>query len=242
MNWQWIDDNKLKKRERCSCNTTALWYIYIWKDSLCVLLHRFIRLAYLSARIFRCGTPKPQLLTIHAVSKAAKNPRAIPVPRGQKGCGTEHKKWLWHLKTTLAINQASRADGFHTASDYRRYESHESRRRWGTTQLRGSTKLPVLAQGDRRLRTKRPCVKHGAALSSRRTSEPKWIRHWRACVWQTVVGFLMMMWPWYCASSCESAGTSVLSWRQILACTREQWGFLVRLIQLTGWYKTPSWM
>lgn len=57
-----------------------------------MLLHGLIGLAHLSARTFRCGRPIPQLLTIHAVSKAARNPRAIPVPRGQKGYGTEHKK------------------------------------------------------------------------------------------------------------------------------------------------------
>lgn len=44
-----------------------------------------IALQYLSARTCICAVPFPQLLTIHAVSKAARKPRAIPVPKGQKG-------------------------------------------------------------------------------------------------------------------------------------------------------------
>lgn len=44
-----------------------------------------IPLQYLSARTCICGVPFPQLLTIHAASKAARKPRAIPVPKGQKG-------------------------------------------------------------------------------------------------------------------------------------------------------------
>lgn len=44
---------------------------------------------YLSANISRGFLPCAQPLTIHAVSKAAKKPRAQPVPIGQKGCEQE---------------------------------------------------------------------------------------------------------------------------------------------------------
>ena len=44
------------------------------------------RKPHLSASISRGFLPCAQLLTIQAVSKAARNPRAQPVPIGQKGC------------------------------------------------------------------------------------------------------------------------------------------------------------
>ena len=44
---------------------------------------------YLSANISRGFLPCAHPLTIHAVSKAARKPRAQPVPIGQKGCEQE---------------------------------------------------------------------------------------------------------------------------------------------------------
>lgn len=58
----------------------------------CVLLRSRMKPSHRSARTLRWGTPMPQLLTIHAVSKEARNPRAIPVPRGQKGCREQSMK------------------------------------------------------------------------------------------------------------------------------------------------------
>lgn len=49
------------------------------------ILNIATEMKYLSARTFICGVSFPQLLTIHAASKAARKPRAIPVPKGQKG-------------------------------------------------------------------------------------------------------------------------------------------------------------
>lgn len=42
--------------------------------------------SHLSASSSRGGVPWSQLFTIHAVSKAARKPRAQPVPMGQNGC------------------------------------------------------------------------------------------------------------------------------------------------------------
>lgn len=61
-------------------------------------------------------------------------------------------------------NKASRADGFHTVSDYRAYEAHESQWCWGTSSCTAQ-QAPHFNSGDRRLHTNRPCVKHSAALS-----------------------------------------------------------------------------
>lgn len=50
---------------------------------------------HLSASTSRGGVPWSQLFTIHAVSKAARKPRAQPVPMGQNGYKRTHAKfWL----------------------------------------------------------------------------------------------------------------------------------------------------
>lgn len=51
-------------------------------------------LTHLSARISSGLFPFAQPFTIHAVSKAAKKPRAQPVPIGQNGC----KQKAWHTQ------------------------------------------------------------------------------------------------------------------------------------------------
>lgn len=47
---------------------------------------------YLSARTSKGLVPRDQLRTIQAESIAARKPRAIPVPMGQKGCEEDRKQ------------------------------------------------------------------------------------------------------------------------------------------------------
>lgn len=54
---------------------------------------------HLSASSSRGGVPWSQLFTIHAVSKAARKPRAQPVPMGQNGCERKHAKFQLTLRT-----------------------------------------------------------------------------------------------------------------------------------------------
>lgn len=90
---------------KSSCNT-------LWSATPCSGSKQMTDLqAHRSARTFRCGTPRPQLLTIHAVSKEARKPRAMPVPRGQKGC-REHtaKDSLWSNITVISITYVGFTD------------------------------------------------------------------------------------------------------------------------------------
>lgn len=53
---------------------------------------------YLSARTSKGLVPRDQLRTIQAESIAARKPRAIPVPIGQKGCkGKRHRVQVTQL-------------------------------------------------------------------------------------------------------------------------------------------------
>lgn len=63
---------------------------------------------HLSASTSRGGVPWSQLFTIHAVSKAARKPRAQPVPMGQNGCKRTHVKFSWTLMTPSLLSYAIR--------------------------------------------------------------------------------------------------------------------------------------
>lgn len=94
-----------------------------------VHLRAFRKLNYRSARTLRGGAPMPQLLTIHAASKEARKPRAMPVPRGQKGCKDRSTRRRFRASTNLS-SQRGRVSGISpmrtitTASLLRFYSSN----------------------------------------------------------------------------------------------------------------------
>lgn len=63
--------------------------------------------AHLSASTSRGGVPWSQLFTIHAVSKAARKPRAQPVPMGQNGCKKTYVKFSLTLVTPNPLSHST---------------------------------------------------------------------------------------------------------------------------------------